>query len=210
MVHSLLLDVSLVIIVATFFAYFAKVLKQPLIPAYILAGVLIGPVFGLVTEKTTITFMSELGISLMLFIVGLEMNLDRLKDVFTVSTLGGTIRCFCFFTFGFIVALILGFVTTEAIYLGVFMAFSSTMVVVKLLTDKRQLDTLHGRIIIGMLLMEDILAIIALSIFSTETFSFLAVFISLIKVGILFVIAFAGYKFIFPRIFKFAASHIEI
>jgi len=210
MVNSLLLDLSIVIIVATVIAYFAKFFKQPMIPAYILAGVVVGPILGLITDKTSIIFMAEFGIALMLFIVGLEMNLDRLKNVFKVAVLGGTIRSLTFFTCGFIIAMLLGFIRLEAIYIGIFLAFSSTMVVVKLLTDKKQLDTLHGRIIIGMLLMEDILAIFALSVFSTKTFSLLAVSIALLKVGILLILALLGSKFIFPRIFKFAASHIEL
>ncbi len=210
MVNGLLLDISVVIIIATFFAYLAKFFKQPMIPAYILTGLLIGPVFGLITERATIQFMSEFGIALMLFIVGLEMNVDRLRHVFLVSTIGGLIRSIAFFTLGFIVAALLGFISIEAIYIGVFMAFSSTMVVVKILTDKRQLDTLHGRIIVGMLLVEDILAIIALSIFSTASFSLLAVTISILKVLLLLGLAVIGSKVVFPRIFKFAASNIEL
>jgi Kef-type K+ transport system membrane component KefB len=208
--NGLLLDVSIVIVVATMFAYFAKLFKQPMVPAYIFAGVIIGPILGLITDKTSIAFMSEFGIALMLFIVGLEMNLDRLKHVFRVATLGGTIRSMIFFTSGFIIAMLLGFIRIEAIYIGIFLAFSSTMVVVKQLADKKQMDTLHGRIIVGILLMEDVLAIIALSIFSTHTFSLLAVMISLLKVAILFLIAILGSKFILPKLFKFAAKHMEI
>jgi Kef-type K+ transport system membrane component KefB/Trk K+ transport system NAD-binding subunit len=154
--------------------------------------------------------MSEFGIALMLFIVGLEMNLGRLKNVFLISTLGSSIRSASFFIISFIAAMLLGFVKTEAFYIGIFFAFSSTMVVVKLLTDQQQLDTLHGRIIVGILLMEDILAIIVLSILSTKTFSFLAITISLIKVLILFGIALAGSRILFPKIFKFAATNIEM
>ena len=209
-VNGLLLDMSIVIVIATIFAYFAKLFKQPMVPAYILAGVIIGPLLGLITDKTSIAFMSEFGIALMLFIVGMEMNMDRLKNVFRVATLGGTIRSMIFFTSGFVIAMLLGFIRLEAIYIGVFLAFSSTMVVVKQLTDKRQMDTLHGRIIVGILLMEDVLAIIALSIFSTQTFSLLAIVISLVKVGILFLLAILGSKFILPKIFKFAAKHMEI
>lgn len=209
-VNGLLLDLSIVIIIATSFAYLAKSLKQPLIPAYVITGIIIGPVLGLITDQTSIMFMSEFGIALLLFIVGLEMNLDRLKNVFLVSTFGGMVRSLVFFTLGFIIALFLGFISIEAMYIGVFLAFSSTMVVVKILADNKQLDSLHGRIIVGILLMEDIIAIIIMSALSTPTFSFLAVFISLIKVGILFVIAYLLSKWILPRMFRFAAKHTEL
>jgi Kef-type K+ transport system membrane component KefB len=210
MVNLLLIDISIVIIIATFFGYIAKMFKQPLIPAYILTGIIIGPVLGLITEKASIALMSELGIALMLFIVGLEMNINRLKNVFLVSTFGGVIRSLTFFSCGFVIAMLIGFFCIEAIYIGIFLAFSSTMVVVKQLTDIRRLDTLHGRIIVGMLLMEDILAIVALSVLANETFSFMAVLLSLLKLGLLFLIAILANKFIFPKIFKFAASNIEI
>ena len=104
-VNGLLLDMSIVIVIATIFAYFAKLFKQPMVPAYILAGVIIGPLLGLITDKTSIAFMSEFGIALMLFIVGMEMNMDRLKNVFRVATLGGTIRSMIFFTSGFVMIL---------------------------------------------------------------------------------------------------------
>ncbi|MCK4522128.1 MAG: cation:proton antiporter, partial [Nanoarchaeota archaeon] len=209
-VNSMFLDISIVIIIATLFAYLAKKLKQPLIPAYIFAGILIGPVFGLVTDMTTISTLSELGIALMLFIVGLEMNFDRLRHVAFISTVGGLTRSLILFTFGFLIAMGIGFFRIEAIYIGIILAFSSTMVVVKLLSEKRELDTLHGRIIIGILLMEDIIAIIALSILSTSTISLVGIIISLVKFGILFLIAMLGSKFILPRMFKFAAKHMEI
>ena len=208
--NTLLLDMSIVILLATFFAYLAKLLKQPMIPAYILAGVIIGPVLGLIKNHASIAFMSEFGIALMLFIVGLEMNIERLKNVSTIATLGGTTRSLIFFTAGFIIALLLGFVRLEAVYIGMFLAFSSTMVVVKLLTDKKQLDTLHGRIVVGILLMEDILAIFVLSVLSTKYFSVMAITISLLKVGILLLLAVIGSKWVFPRIFRFAAKHIEL
>jgi Kef-type K+ transport system membrane component KefB/voltage-gated potassium channel Kch len=210
MINSLLFDISIVIIIATLFAYIAKLFKQPLIPAYILTGLIIGPILGLISDQTSISFMSEFGIALMLFIVGLEMNINRLKNVSLISTLGGSLRSIIFFGLSFLIAILLGFIKVDAFYIGIFIAFSSTMVVVKILTDKQQLDTLHGRIIVGMLLMEDVLAIIVLSIISAETISILAITISLLKVLILFALAILGSKFIFPKLFGFAAENIEI
>ncbi|MBU0628368.1 MAG: cation:proton antiporter [Nanoarchaeota archaeon] len=207
-IDKVFFEIGAIIIIATIFAFIADRLKQPLIPAYIITGLLIGPIFGLVTNKELISTLSEIGIAFLLFIVGLEMNLKKLKDVALVSYLGGTIRSLSMFTLGFIIALIIGFVKREAVYIGIIIAFSSTMIVVKLLSDKRELDTLHGRIIVGILLLEDLLAIIALSILtSLNGNSFTAILYALIKGVLLVLITSTTTKFLFPSIFKASARN---
>lgn len=209
--NDVFFEIGAIIIIATVFAFIAKKLKQPLIPAYIITGLLIGPVYGLITNKELIATLSEIGIAFLLFIVGLEMDLKKLKDVAMVSGLGGTIKSLSMFTIGFIIALTLGFVTKEAAYIGIIIAFSSTMIVIKLVSDKRELDTLHGRIVVGILLLEDLLAILALSILtSLDGNSFFIIVFALVK-GILllfFVLAFT--KFLFPIIFKISAKSQEL
>ena len=209
--QNIFFDIGMVIIVATVFAFIAKTLKQPLIPAYVLAGIIIGPVLGLITNTEVITTLSEIGIAFLLFIVGLEMNLRKLKDVGLVSSVGGLVQMLSIFTFTFILAVFLGFVYQEAIYLGLIIAFSSTMVVVKLLSDKRALDTLHGRIIIGFLLMQDILAILVLSILNTmDNFTFIFLVLSLVKGVVVFLVAIGASRYIFPALFEFAAKSQEL
>ena len=184
--HNIFFEISLIIIIATLFGYLMKLLRQPIIPAYIISGLIIGPVgFGLITDHYVIKTLAEIGIAFLLFVVGLELDFRRLKDIGLVASIGGTAKTLILFGLGFLVALLLGvFSVTEALYLGLILAFSSTMVVVKLLSDKKELDSLHGRIIIGILLMEDILAITALSLLtSLESISMTFVFISLIKVA---------------------------
>lgn len=210
-VNEAFFQIGVVIIIATIFAFIAKRLNQPLIPAYIITGLLIGPVYGLITNKELITNMSEIGIAFLLFIVGLEMDFKKLKDVALVAGLGGAIRSLSMFTLGFIIALIIGFVTKEAVYIGIIIAFSSTMIVVKLISDKRELDTLHGRIAVGILLLEDLLAILALSVLtSLEGNSFIAVIFALVKGILLLFVALALTKFIFPAIFKISAKSQEL
>lgn len=209
--ENIFFDIGLIIIVVTFFAYLTQLIKQPLIPAYILAGLVLGPFLGLITESSIITTLSEIGIAFLLFIVGLEIDLKKLRDVGLVSSLGSTIKSLILFGIGFLAAMALGFVTIEAAYIGIIIAFSSTMIVVKLLADKRELDTLHGRIILGMLLMEDIIAILALSVLTTlNNFSIAVVAVSLIKAAAILIIAVLSSKFIFPRLFKFAAKSMEL
>jgi len=210
-VNDAFFQIGTLLIIATIFAFIAKRLRQPLIPAYIITGLLIGPVYGLITNKELISNMSEIGIAFLLFIVGLEMDFKKLKDVAIVSGLGGTIRSLLMFTLGFIIALVLGFVTKEAIYIGIIIAFSSTMVVVKLISDKREIDTLHGRIIVGILLLEDLLAILALSILtSLDSNSSLPIILALVKGIFLLLLALAFTKFLFPKIFKIAAKTQEV
>ena len=209
--ENIFFDIGLIIIVVTFFAYLTQLLKQPLIPAYILAGLVLGPFLGLITESSIITTLSEIGIAFLLFIVGLEIDIKKLRDVGLVSSLGSTIKSLILFGIGFLAAMALGFITREAVYIGIIIAFSSTMIVVKLLADKRELDTLHGRIILGMLLMEDIIAILALSVLTTlNDFSIAVVAVSLIKAAAILIIAVLSSKFIFPHMFKFAAKSMEL
>jgi len=208
---NILFDIGIILIISTFFAYILKIIKQPLIPAYVLAGILIGPYFlRLITNVSEITILAELGIAFLLFMVGLEIDLKKLKDVGFISLIGGSVEVIILFSIGFFVAFIFGFVPLEAVYLGLVLAFSSTMVVVKLLSDKRELGTLHGRIILGMLLFQDIIAILALSILSNENMGFFLIISSLVKGVGLFILAWLISKFILPELFKFSAKSQEL
>src|SRR3989338_459719 len=89
---NIFFDIGAVIIIATIFAYIARFLRQPLIPAYILTGLFIGPVLGLVTNQEVISTLSEIGIAFLLFIVGLEIDIRKLKYVGLVASWGGIIQ----------------------------------------------------------------------------------------------------------------------
>ncbi len=209
--QNVFLDIGMIMVIAAVFALIARAIKQPLIPAYIFAGLFIGPMFTLITNRTVITTLSEIGIAFLLFIAGLEIDLNRLRNVGLVSTLGGTIQVLAIFAVGFLLSLMLGFMSVEAIYLGLIVAFSSTMVVVKLLADKRELDTLHGRIILGILLMQDIIAVLALSMLTTiNQFSGAVLIISMLKGLGVFIVAWMASRFVFPQLFKFAAASREM
>jgi len=209
--QNMFFDIGIIIIIATIFAYIARFLKQPLIPAYVITGIIIGPVLGLITDTSTIIVLSEIGIAFLLFIVGLEIDLKKLKNIGPIAPIGGTIQIVTLFTFGFLLAAALGYIQLEAIYLGLIIAFSSTMVVLKLLSDKRELDTLHGRIIIGILLTEDFFAILAISLLPViNNVSVYFLFWSIIKGISVFLVAIYTGKYLFPQIFKFAARSQEL
>lgn len=208
---DIFIQIGLIFIIAALAAFMLRLLKQPQILAYVLVGVLLTPVLHIVTNTSIIESMSIVGIAFLLFIVGLEMDLKALKHVAFVSSVGGLIQIIILFVLGYLVALLLGFLSLEASYIGLVLSFSSTMVVLKLLSDRRQLNTLHGRIAVGILLMEDVVAIFALSVLSSiNDFSLALLGIQLLKFLSLFIIAFLLSKYVFPSVFRFSAKHQEL
>ena len=204
-------DVGIIIIIATVFALIARLLKQPLIPAYIIGGVIIGPIgLGLIKSNEVITVLSEIGIAFLLFFAGLEISFKKLKDVTKVSTVAGLAQVFTVGIIASIIALIFSFSKPEIIFLALAIPFSSTAIVAKILADRNELNTLHARIAIGMLLLQDIIAIIALTVLSTKTLSIEAMLGPLLKVIILVLFAFLLSKTILKPIFSFAASSVEL
>jgi Kef-type K+ transport system membrane component KefB/voltage-gated potassium channel Kch len=202
-------EVGLIMIFAGIGTYLAKLIRQPLIPAYIISGIIIGNVLGFAINHELIASLSEIGIAFLLFMVGLELEIKKLRDVGIAATLTGTIQIAALFFIGYFITKIAGFTKIEAVYLGLVIVFSSTMVVVKLLSDKREINTLHGRLTIGILIIQDIFAIIALSYLSSISSSstgliFFAKLIAVIAAGII------ASKYLFPKIFDFAARSREL
>ncbi|MBS3169045.1 cation:proton antiporter [Candidatus Woesearchaeota archaeon] len=205
------LQLGLIFIIAAATAYVLRLLKQPQILAYVLVGILLTPVFKIITNTSIIDSISVIGIAFLLFIVGLEIDIKAVKNVALVSSLGGTIQIVVLFVVGYLAALILGYLGLEAAYIGLMIAFSSTMVVMKVLSDRRELNTLHGRLAIGILLTNDVLAILVLSVLSSiNHFSFYLLGISLLKFISMFLIAYLASKYLFPPVFKFAAKNQEL
>ncbi len=215
----LLWDIGLIILVSTVFAFFAKALKQPLILAYVLTGIVIGPSgpFPLITNEDIIITLAELGIAFLLFMVGLELDIKRLKDVGRVSAGCGLGQIIITFIFGFLLADFLGFSQIESFYIAFALTISSTMIVIKLLSDKGELYTLHGKIALGTLLIQDVVTIMALAILTTLKiengyidFSASSLGVSIITgFGLVFVATISG-RFILPPFLRFAAKSVEL
>lgn len=210
--QSLLFNLGIILITATFFAYLSRLFKQPLIPAYIIAGLVLGPIgLKLIQDIELIRSISEIGIIFLLFIVGLEMDLKKLKSVGTVTIVTAVLQVILTFVAGYFISLLLGFDTINSIYAGLIIAFSSTMIVIKLIIDKDELNTLHGRIILGILFIQDLLMILALTlIIGSETLSFSSVTFSLLKFLILIAISYLANKFLIHPTFRFAAKSSEL
>lgn len=141
----------------------AKLLKQPVILAYLVTGVVIGAAgFTGLIDKETFHVFSSLGIMLLLFLVGLEINYTSLRLVGKASIVVGLSQIAFTALIGYGLATLLGFAPLPALYLAVALTFSSTIIVVKLLSDRKDLQSLYGRISVGFLLVQDFVAIIIL------------------------------------------------
>ena len=202
-----LFEIGIIIILATIFAFLIKALKQPIIPGYIIAGILVGPLFlGLINNENLITSLSEIGVAFLIFTAGLEIKFKKLKEVGKTTAIAGTLQIVITFAIAFLVSILFGANNSSATYIGLIIAFSSTMIVFKILSDKREINSLHGRIIIGILLIQDVVAIIALLILSSDfsLHSLLTVF----GKGILFaIVALVLSKAINPVLKISAKSH---
>lgn len=160
---SVFSELSLVIIVTAAISLFMKLIKQPLILGYILAGLLVGPsALGLIHSEELFHVFSEIGIALLLFIIGLGLNIGELRKLGRVV---GSIALTTFLSIsliGYATSSLFDFTKTEALITGLALYFSSTIIIVKILSDKKEQNRLHGQIAIGVILVEDIVATFAL------------------------------------------------
>lgn len=161
--HGVFAELSLVIVIATAVSLFMRFIRQPLILGYILSGLLVGPsLLGLIHSTETFEAYSKLGIALLLFIIGLGMNISELRKLGKVVGLITASSLFTVGTLGYAAGSLMGFSQTEALIMGLALFFSSTIIIVKILSDKKEQNRLHGQIAIGVILMEDMVATLAL------------------------------------------------
>jgi len=210
--EMIIFQLASIIVISIIFAFIAKILKQPLIPAYVITGLLIGPLFlGLIKNTEIILALANMGIAFLLFISGLEISFKKIKEAnWKKIVMIGLLQVAFIFIFTFAFLEILKLSVLQASYLGIILAFSSTMVVVKILGDKNELVTLHGRIMLGILLLQDLIAIIAIVIFTSPSFSPIFIFMSIAKLALVVIIAFLMQKFVLSPIFKYSANSSEL
>lgn len=156
-------QIAAILAIAAVIGGLATLLRQPLIVAYIIVGVIVGPaVFGLVTATDQVALLAKVGIAILLFLVGLKLDLHLIRSIGKIALLTGLGQVVFTSVVGFGIILLLGFDLVAAIYIAVALTFSSTIIIVKLLSDKRELDELHGRIAVGFLIVQDLVVIIAM------------------------------------------------
>lgn len=198
---------ALLIGIATLLGIIAEKTRQPKVMAYIIAGLLIGPVgLDLVAETEMTALLSELGLVFLLFLIGLEINIDEVKDVLRPTVGIAVIQMILVSALGFTVSSLLGFDTITSAFIGVAVMFSSTALVVKLLTNLDEASTLPGRLDIGILLVQDVAVVLILALLTVETTSPAQI---ALKLGeILLMISFIGVasllssKYLFSKVLK--------
>ncbi|MDH4321261.1 MAG: cation:proton antiporter [Desulfobulbaceae bacterium] len=151
-------DIVILVVVALFGALLAQRFKQPLILGYILAGIVVGPHTGgiSINDSHEIELLAEIGVALLLFALGLEFSLAELKPVRKVALIGTPIQILLTMTLGFGIGRYLGLPVQQALWLGALISLSSTMVVLKTMMNQGVLGTLSSRVMIGMLIVQDL------------------------------------------------------
>lgn len=140
-----------------------RFLRQPLIVSFIAVGLLVGPYgLSLLQSDDQVHLLSEMGIAVLLFVVGLKLDVSLIRSTGKVALYAGLGQVLFTSVFGFLLNRWMGFDMVVSIYVAVALTFSSTIIIVKLLSDKKEIDTLHGQISIGFLIVQDIVVIIAM------------------------------------------------
>lgn len=156
-------ELSIVIAIGAVISLFMRIIRQPLIIGYIITGIVVGPtVLNVATNNETLEIFAEIGIALLLFIIGLGLNPRVIKEVGKVSGLVAAGSIGITALVGYLVSQAFDYTKTEGLVIGMALAFSSTIVILKLLSDKKEVTRLHGKIAIGTILIEDLVATIAL------------------------------------------------
>lgn len=156
-------EISLILFITLGVSVLMRLLKQPLIIGYIIAGIIAGPyILNILHSTDLIQFLSKIGITALLFVVGLGLSPKVLKEIGVVSSVTGFGKVTISSIIGYFIGQFLGFSVVESLYIAVAITFSSTIIILKILTDKGDTNKLYGRISIGFLLIEDIIAAIIL------------------------------------------------
>jgi Kef-type K+ transport system membrane component KefB len=214
--HELIRDIALCIIAAWCLGVVAQFARQPVILAYLIGGFALGPAgFGVIHDHESVQTISELGLIFLLFMIGLEIDLKKIvsagKPILVTAftqIIGGCMLGVAFFS-------LLGFPMTagkwDALYLGVAAALSSTVIIVKVLYDKRELDTLPGRVTLGLLVLQDLFVILFLAVQpSLDNLQVSALLMSGVRVLILIASALAVSRYVLPALFHRIARLPEL
>ena len=214
MIESVFIELSIVIIIAVIISGILKIFKQPLIIGYVVTGIVAGPLLlNIVKSTDMVATLSHFGIVFLLFIAGLSLNPRIMKSVGKVSLITG-IGQVLFTTFlGFFIARFLGFSDIASLYIAIALTFSSTIIIIKLLSDKGDMQALYGRISIGFLIVQDVIAVLILMLISSSTSGFDVTSLTaesiIIGAGLLLSIALFGI-FALPKITEIVAKSQEL
>jgi Kef-type K+ transport system membrane component KefB len=221
MEHSLVTDIAICIIAAWVVAVVSQVARQPLLLAYLVAGFAVGPHgipvhadgSGAITDPASIQTISEIGLALLLFMIGLEIDLKKMLSAGRVITLTAGAQILGCVFIGWLIFTLAGPAKNhlESLYLAVAVAMSSTVIIVKILYDKRELETLAGRVTLGVLVLQDIATILFLAVQPNLKHPSAGVMLNALwHVVLLLSVAFLASRFVLPPVFKFVARLPEL
>ncbi|MBT3230841.1 sodium:proton exchanger [Candidatus Uhrbacteria bacterium] len=210
----LFFEIAIVIVTAGLLSFIARILRQPLIIAYIVTGLLVGPaIFGFAESSEVFDVLAKIGIAFLLFLVGLHLNWRNIKDVGKIAVFSGLGQVIVTSAAGFGISYLLGFGFMEALFMGIAFSFSSTIIIVKLLSDKQDIDRFYGRISVGILIVQDLIAmliLLGLGAFSQGSGSiYVIVGISLLKLLVVLIVLWFMARYVLPHVFKTAARSGE-
>jgi Kef-type K+ transport system membrane component KefB len=213
---DIFIELSLVIFVATALSFVMKILRQPLLVGYILSGIILGPsVLGVLVSEEPLKLFSKIGIVILLFIVGINLSPKIIKEVGKVSLLTGIGQVLFTSIIGFFISLFLGLGTIASLFVAVALTFSSTIIILKLLSDKGDIHSLYGKVAIGFLLVQDIIATIILLIATAYSQNAggditVTMLLTLLKGTALIIVIFSLSNYLLPKLSKFVASSQEL
>lgn len=161
--ESVFYEIAALLAVAALVGAIGVLLRQPLIVAFIAAGILVGPSgFEWVAASDQVDLLAKMGIALLLFVVGLKLDLQIIRSLGPVALATGLGQVLFTSIVGYFIAIALGMSPVTALYVAVALTFSSTIIIVKLLSDKKEIDALHGRIAVGFLIVQDIFVVLVM------------------------------------------------
>ncbi len=221
MIHSSsFYEFAALLILAALAGAFGMVLRQPLIIAFIVIGILAGPsALGVVRSGDEIALLAKLGIAILLFIVGLKLDLKLIRGLGKVAVLIGLGQIFLTVALGAGLSFLLGFSLQIAFLTGVALAFSSTIIIIKILSDKREINSLHGRIALGVLIVQDLVVVfsmIVMAAFSSvgtdgaQTGLMVALFEVVVYTAILLATLALFMRFVALKVVSFMARNQEL
>src|SRR3989304_6201540 len=154
-------EMALLLVVAAIFGLIARLFRQPLLIGYLAAGILLS-YLGVFKNPEAVSSLGKIGVALLLFLVGLEMNFRELSTIGKAALIAGLGQIVFTSGIGFAIAMLLGYSATSSLYIAVALTFSSTIVIIKLLSEKNDLGSLYGKIAVGFLLVQDFVAVLIL------------------------------------------------
>jgi len=209
------LELGIILIVVSLIGLIFRTIRQPLILAYIFTGFVLGPLFlKVIASRELVSTFSVIGITFLLFLVGLELDLRKIKNIGKVSFLVSLGHFASSGILGFLISIVFKFPIVTSLYIALALSLSSTVIVVKLLTESHNLNSLYGKMTIGILIAQDVFAVLALifldalKIGNTITFStFLLIFS---KAAFLILATFLVSSYILPHLFRYIAKFQEL